>query len=111
LGVKAGISYESSTKGLTMGLFDTYEGPISGYSGALNPKPAAYSMLSGNFRLDVSRYVHGRAAKGLAVVAHAENLANTAIWLPDWKDVPGDSIFVNRGRTIYVGIELSLKID
>jgi hypothetical protein len=109
-GAKAGISYES-TNGFTAGLFDVYEGPVSGYSGALNPRPTAYSLLSANIRLNVSKYVHAGSSKGLALVGHAENLANTAVWLPDWKDVPGDSIFVNRGRTIYAGIELSLKKD
>lgn len=108
-GAKAGISYESSS-GLTVGLFDVYEGPVSGgYSEAVNPKPTAYSLLNANFRLDLSKHVHTGRGTGLALVAHAENLANTAMWLPDWKDVPGDTIFVNRGRTIFAGIELSLK--
>jgi outer membrane receptor for ferrienterochelin and colicins len=109
-GAKAGISYES-TNGITAGLFDVYEGPVSGYSGALNPKPSAYSLLNANLRWDISKYVHAPSANRLALVAHAENLTNTAVWLPDWKDVPGDSIFVNRGRTIYAGIEISLKKD
>jgi outer membrane receptor for ferrienterochelin and colicin len=109
-GAKAGLSYESSD-GITAGLFDVYEGPITGYSAALNPRPGAYSLLSANLRLDVSRYLHSGQAHGIALVAHGENLANTALWLPDWKDVPGDSIFVNRGRTIFVGIEFTLKKD
>jgi len=31
------------------------------------------------------------------------------MWLPQWNLIPGDSIFVNRGRTIYAGIEFRLK--
>lgn len=107
-GAKAGISYASP--GFTAGFFDVFEGPVPGYSGALNPRPSAYSLLSANLRLDISKYVHA-AAQRVALVGHAENLANTALWLPDWKDVPGDSIFVNRGRTILLGIEISLKKD
>ena len=108
-GAKAGLSYESG--GLTAGLFDVYEGPINGYSGALNPKPGAFSLLSVNLRLDVSKYLHAGSRMGIALVGHAENLANATVWLPDWKDVPGDSIFVNQGRTIYAGIEVSVKRD
>jgi outer membrane receptor protein involved in Fe transport len=51
------------------------------------------------------------AARGLAFVAHANNLANRQVWLPDWKDLPTDSIFANRGRTVYFGIEVSFKKD
>ncbi len=109
-GAKAGISYESSN-GLTAGLFDVFEGPVTGYSAALNPKPGAYSLLNANLRWDISKYVHTRSANRLALVGHAENLTNTAVWLPDWKDVPGDSIFANRGRTIYLGFEISVKRD
>jgi outer membrane receptor for ferrienterochelin and colicin len=111
LGAKAGISYESSSKGLTVGMFDLYEGPVHGYGAALNPKPNAYSLLSANFLLDLSKYLHAPHPHSIALVAHGENLANTALWLPDWKDVPGDTIFVNRGRSIYVGLEFSLKKD
>jgi len=110
LGAKAGISYQSSN-GLTLGLFDVYEGPVSGgYSDAMNPRPRAYSLLNANFRLDLSKFVRTPHA-GLALIAHAENLANTSVWLPDWTDVPGDTIFANRGRTIFAGIELSVKKD
>jgi outer membrane receptor for ferrienterochelin and colicins len=108
-GAKAGLSYESPA--LTAGLFDVFEGPISGYSAALNPKPSAYSLLSANLRFDISKYLHSGSGQRFALIGHAENLTNTALWQPDWKDVPGDSIFVNRGRTIFVGIEISLKKD
>ncbi len=109
-GAKAGISYES-TDALTVGLFDVFEGPISGYSNAINPKPVAYSLLDGNIRWNLSKYLHAGSAVAVALVGHAENLTNNAVWLPDWKDVPGDSIFVNQGRTIYAGVEVSIKKD
>lgn len=107
-GAKAGVSYEGSN-GLTIGFFDVTEGRVNGYSDALNPNTGAYSLLSANFRLDLSKHIHTGGGTGLALVAHAENLANTAVWLPDWKDVPGDTIFVNQGRTVFAGIEFSLK--
>jgi outer membrane receptor protein involved in Fe transport len=106
---KAGISYESAS-GLTASLFDVHEGPLHGYSQASNPKPGAYDMLNMHLRYDLSKHLHTRTP-GLAFVAHAENLTNKAVWLPDWSDVPGDTIFFNRGRTVYVGIEVSLKAE
>jgi len=107
---KAGISYGSS-KGLTVGLFDVYQGPIPGYSSALNPQPFAHHLVSANFRLELAKVWHSEAARGVALVAHAENLTNTAVWLPDWMDAPGDTIFANRGRTVYAGIEFAFKKD
>jgi hypothetical protein len=44
----------------------------------------------------------------VALFAHAENLANHQIWLPDLGDYSGDTLPVNRGRTIYFGVEFSL---
>jgi outer membrane receptor protein involved in Fe transport len=104
---KAGISYQDNK--LIVSLFDAYEGPVSGYAGALNPKPGAYSLLNGQLRYDLSKYMHAGPHTPVALVVHGENLANRAVWLPDWKDVPGDSIFYNRGRTVYFGIEVGLK--
>jgi len=109
-GGKAGISYESAN-GITVGLFDVHEGGLPGYGAALNPQPGAYDLLNANLRFDLAKCLHTDAAKGLALVAHAENLENHQVWLPDWKDVPGDSIFMNRGRTILVGVEFALKKD
>jgi outer membrane receptor protein involved in Fe transport len=104
---KGGISYEA-TNGFSLGMFDVYSGPLHGYSGALNPLPVANHLLNGNLRLDLSKFLHSPAWAGIAFVAHAENLLNTPIWIPDWKDVPGDTIFSNQGRTVYAGLEFPL---
>jgi outer membrane receptor protein involved in Fe transport len=109
-GGKAGISYESAN-GITVGFFDVHEGGLPGYGAALNPQPGAYDMLNANLRFDLAKLLHTNAAKGIALVAHAENLENRQVWLPDWQDVPGDSIFVNRGRTILAGVEFALKAE
>ena len=111
-GAKGGVSYESSN-GITLGMFDIYQGPLPAiYSAdALNPKPGAYNLLTCNLRVELAKLLHSPAWGGLALVAHGENLANTPVWIPDWKDVPGDSIFANRGRTVYAGIEFALKKD
>jgi outer membrane receptor for ferrienterochelin and colicin len=107
---KAGISYHVS-RGLTASLFNVYQGPLHGYSLARNPKPEAHHRLNAHFRYDLTKYLHPSSKTGLAVVVHADNLTGKPIWLPDWKDTPGDTIFVNRGRTVYFGLEFVLKAD
>jgi hypothetical protein len=76
---------------------------LSGYSKAVNPKPVAYDLLNSHFRYDLSKYLHSKAA-GIALTAQGNDLLNKAVWLPDWKDVPGDSIFFIRGRTVLAGL-------
>ncbi len=107
-GAKAGISYEPF-KAFSVSLFDVHQGPLHGYSAALNPKPGAYDLLNAHLRYDLSRYLAPNDRTAVAFVAHADNLTDKALWLPDWKDTPGDSIFSNRGRTLYFGIEVSLR--
>jgi hypothetical protein len=104
--VKAGFSVEG-LRGLTASLFDAYQGAIPGYVGAINPAPDARHMLNGQVRFDVSRFLGAGVKQGLSLVAHADNLANTQVWLPDWGDNIGDTIPANRGRTIYIGVEIS----
>ena len=113
LGAKGGLSYRSET-GLTLSMFDNYQGALRGFSDAtVNPGPAAYHMLSSHFRYDVSRhlgsrYLGSRDKGDVALFAHAENLANYQVWLPDWGNNSGDTMPVNRGRTVYFGVEFSL---
>lgn len=103
LAAKAGVSYQSSANGITVSLFDVHQGPLSGYSQAINPKPGAYDLLNSHFRYDLSKYLHNKSA-GIALMAQGNDLLNKAVWLPDWKDVPGDSIFFIRGRTVIAGL-------
>jgi outer membrane receptor for ferrienterochelin and colicins len=98
LAAKAGISYQSAN-GITASLFDVHQGPFSGYSQAVNPKPTAYDLLNSRFSYDLSKYLHSEST-GIALTAQGNDLLNKAVWLPDWKDVPGDSIFFIRGRTV-----------
>lgn len=106
--LKAGLSYESP-KALTAGVFDAYQGHVPGYDHAVNPQPEPFHLLNAHVRYDMARYLPAHSKTGLALVAHAENLTGQSIWLPDWKDSPGNSIFYNRGRTVYAGLEFSLK--
>jgi len=109
VGVKGGLSYRAEN-GLTVSMFDNYQGVLRGFTDHLtmNPAPTAYHMLSGNVRYDLSRYLGSRDRGGVALFAHAENLANYQVWLPDWGNNSGDTMPVNRGRTVYFGVEFSL---
>ena len=109
-GFKAGVSYEKAG-GLTLAIFDDHQGPVHGYDLSLNPKPGSYDMLNANIRYDLSKYLPVNSKMKLALVGHGTNLLNREIWLPDWKDAPGQSIFYNRGRTVYFGIEVSRKME
>ena len=105
-GAKAGLSYASAS-GLTASLFDVYQGPLDGYSNSINPRPGAYHLLNLHVRYDLARHLPVNYRTGVALLAHADNLTNQPLWLPDWKDSPGNSIFAHRGRTVYFGIEVS----
>ena len=107
-GAKAGVGY-NSPHGLSAGLFHVYQGPLSGYGPGPNPTPGAYNLMNANLRYELSKFLPVNSAASLAFVAHADNLLNTPVWLPDWKDNPGGSIFANSGRTVYLGIELAFK--
>jgi outer membrane receptor protein involved in Fe transport len=104
-GFKAGISYVAN--GLTASLFDGYDGALT-YGPTLNPGPAAHHFVNGHLRLDLSRYWHADAAGGLAFFVHGDNLTNQQVWMPDLGGGTGDTIPVDRGRTVYFGVELTL---
>ncbi len=106
--VKAGASYQGD-EGLTVGVFDTLRGVVPGYSLTVNPAPAAAHLVGAQIRFDVARYFQGMGPTGLTFVANVENLTNTALWLPDLGGGTGDTIPVNRGRTFFVGAELSFN--
>lgn len=107
-GAKAGVGYKSS-RGLSGGLFHVFQGPLYGYGPGPNPTPGAYNLMNANLRYDLSKYLPLNSASSLAFVAHGDNLLNTAVWLPDWKDNPSGSTFAIQGRVVYLGIELGYK--
>jgi outer membrane receptor protein involved in Fe transport len=105
---KAGISYEAP-RGLTVSIFDIYQGEMHGYAAALNPMPVEHHTLNAHVRYDLSKYLGVTRKTGLALIGHATDLTNKQVWLPDWGDNSGDTIPVQRGRTIYLGIEISAR--
>ena len=44
-----------------------------------------------------------------ALVIHATNLLNQKVWLPAWGDNSNDTMPVDRGRSVFVGLEFFLN--
>ncbi len=103
--VKAGVSYDKAKHG-TLSLFNTFSGPLDPrYRGFLNPTTGSYSLLSANARADLSRRLGLTGKNGVALLVHANNLLNQKVWLPAWGDNSNDTMPVDRGRTVYIGLE------
>ena len=105
-GAKAGISYEAFS-GLTASIFDGYDGGLV-YGATVNPPPTSHHLVNGHLRLDVSHFWHTNATRGVAFLVHADNVMNQQVWMPDLGGNTGDTIPVDRGRTTYAGVEVSL---
>jgi len=61
---KIGVSYQGD-EGLTVGFFDTYMSPVTGYPvNTLNPPQGSSHMLGAQLRFDVSKYFHRTNATG-----------------------------------------------
>ena len=104
---KGGISFQNE-RGITASIFDNYQGSINGFSSILNPFPSSRHLLSAHARLDFAALLKARQSAGLALVINGDNLTNDQVWLPDWGGNSGDTIPARRGRTLYVGVEMSV---
>ena len=106
---KAGISYEGEN-GVSASLFDAYQGALDRrFAGTLNPNPTTYHLVNASVRYDLSKRLGLGGARGVALVAHADDLANQRVWLPAWGDNSGDTMPITGGRSIRFGIEVCLK--
>jgi outer membrane receptor protein involved in Fe transport len=106
-GFKTGLSYESS-RGLVFGVFDVSDGNPKPYAFTVNPLTGWRNSLNAELRQDISRYLHISEGNRVAIVAHANDLLDQAVWLPGFGFSNIDSIPVQQGRTIYAGLEFSL---
>jgi len=103
IGFKAGAGYTVGTR-MIASLFDVSDGSFPGYT-AVNPIDGWRHVLNGNFRYGFSG-LHFFSDR-VAFVAHANNLANRAIWLPSgFSSV--DTVPVQQGRTVFAGLEFSI---
>ncbi len=106
LGFKSGVSYES-TRGLIFGIFNVYGGKPKAYAFNVNPPAETRNDLNAEIRQDISRYLHLSERNTVAIAAHANNLLDQTVWLPGFGFHSIDSIPVQQGRTVYVGLEFS----
>src|SRR4030095_5553618 len=104
---KGGFSFQTE-RGLTAGIFDNYQGSINGFSSILNPSPSSRHLLSAHARLELAALLKSAQAADVALVINGDNLTNGQVWLPDWGGNTGDTIPAGRGRTVYVGVEMSV---
>jgi outer membrane receptor protein involved in Fe transport len=104
---KGGISFQDA-RGMTASVFDNYQGSISGFSSVLNPRPAARHIVSAHGRVELATLLNAPQTAGVAFVVNADNLMNDTVWLPDWGANTGDTIPARGGRTVYVGVEMSM---
>lgn len=107
-GAKAGLSYMSN--GLTLSLFDMYQGDLEDSYKALptNPPAGSYNLLNfyGKYNF---KNLFDASAESLSLFIQVDNLLNEEIWLPDWGLSPGKSIPYNQGRAIYLGLNFALN--
>jgi hypothetical protein len=92
---------------LTVSLFEVADGAITGFTNAVNLQQGSHNVLNGHLRYDLTKYLPFGARYGAAFVASATNLTNHAVWLPGWGFTSIDTIPVEQGRVIYVGLEFS----
>jgi outer membrane receptor for ferrienterochelin and colicin len=105
---KAGVSYQAG-KTTDISIFDAYEGHLPGFSDSLNPRPDAFHSVSAHLRYDMTNRWIKNDSRGLAVVLYGDNLTNTPVWMPQWGSGALNTIPVNRGRTLFLGIEFWQK--
>jgi outer membrane receptor for ferrienterochelin and colicins len=105
---KAGVSYQAG-KTTDISIFDAYEGHLPGFADSLNPRPDAFHSVSAHLRYDLTKRWLKSEQRGLAAMLYGDNLTNTPVWMPQWGSGALNTIPVNRGRTLFLGIEFWQK--
>ena len=106
LGFKAGISYKSD-HGITASIFDIYQGALDDtYATELNSSPGAYNLINAYLNFDLVKLLKLNIGPGISVFVQSENILNKEIWLPTWGLLPGSSIPVNQGLSVYFGLKM-----
>lgn len=102
-GTKAGASYMAD--GVTASVFHIFQGPLAPvYNARENPDPEAYHLLNGYLSFDLAHAADFRFMDSLSIFLEADNLLDQKVYLPDWGGAIGESIPVNPGRTVFLGI-------
>ena len=107
---KAGVSYQAG-KTTDISIFDAYQGHVPGYAGSVNPHPDAFHSVSAHLRFDLTKHWATNDKRGIAALLYGDNLTNTPVWMPQWGSGALNTIPVNRGRTLFLGIEFWQKSE
>ena len=109
-GAKGGLSY-ASEKGFSISLFDVYQHKLHDRftNTVFNPAPGAYNVLNLYVDLNVVKLFNIGMDQGINLFVQGNNILDETIWTPDWGGVAGESIPMNQGREVYVGLKLSLR--
>jgi outer membrane receptor protein involved in Fe transport len=106
IGFKGGVSYEDR-RGLSASLFEVSDGKIDGYANSVNPVQGTHNILNGQLRYDLGRLLHLSDRNNIAFVARANNLTDFRVWLPSWGFNSVDTVPVEQGRVVYLGLQFS----
>ncbi len=109
-GAKFGVSYKSEENGLTVSLFDIYQGELDDdrYSTTLNQSPDDYNILNFNSRLQLNDFFDWEPTdREVSLLFYVDNLLDEEIWLPNWGRTLNFSTPRTKGRTAYLGAEVS----
>ncbi|MFC2140560.1 TonB-dependent receptor plug domain-containing protein, partial [Candidatus Auribacterota bacterium] len=111
LSAKMGVSYQSD-KGITIGLFDIYNGKpedvsvINPNRRLTNPVPDAYHLLNLNIDVDLYKLLQkSRNVSTFSLFYRIENLLDEDIYIPEWVARATNSIPGRRGRSVYGGVK------
>jgi outer membrane receptor for ferrienterochelin and colicins len=106
-GAKGGISY--SSKGLTVSVYNIYEGKLDKrYTSLGNPNPVAYNLLNANIGYDFNKLLKLEKLGKIALNVEGYNLLGDDIWLPaSGSSSKSASLPVTHGRSIHSGIDVS----
>jgi len=92
--------------GITASVFNIYQGELDDkYDSELNVSPGAYNLLNLYVNFELVKLFKLNMKQGISLFVQADNLLNKEIWLPTWGLLPGSSIPVNPGRTVYIGLK------
>lgn len=110
---KGGLSYKWK-KGITVSLFNNYQGKLdekfSENAFNANPKPGSYNTLDLYCSVDLVKLFKMNINQGISVFFQGNNMLDEEVWISDTGSLfVGPSLPANPGRTIYAGINFSLK--
>ena len=108
MGLKAGISYMSD-KGITVGLFDIYQGDIDDrFTSNLNPYQGAYNLLHLHTNFNLNKLFNWTFKPDFSLFINVDNLLDKPYYGYDLGGSTNDGIPSKPGRAVYFGLNVAL---